>query len=882
MSTWLRYFAFWRRDPRHDARDEIGFHIDMRISDLTASGLSRADAERRARAEFGDATSVERQVERIDARIVRREARAEWWNDLRRDVRFGLRSLRKSPAFTTTAVLCAALGIGTTAAIVSAAHSILVRPLPYPDADRLVSIYGENTVRGYQGSNISYPDFASWRDGNGAFEGIGIWTWNSVTLSDRRTDAERVSAADISWNLFEILGVQPALGRLFVDGEDGRSPARVALLSDALWKRRYGGDAGIVGQAITIDGSPYTVVGVMPAGFQFPDRGEVWLPIPVTANAETRANRFHAGAIGRMKPGVTVDQARADLHRIDAELQRQFVDANHGWRADVIAMREDLVGDLRAPLRVFLWSVALVLVMVCANLANLMLARSAVRAREIAVRMALGASRRRLARQLMTESLLVAGLGGVLGIVVAWWGIRLLRFAFPDATPPFFITLSLDGLTLLIILAVAMLTGLLFGALPSLRGTMTDFNAALRDGTRGAGEGLSRSRLRSGLVVSEIALSVMLMIGALLLVRSYRNLAGTDLGFTEQGILSARIALPDTDYPTRAHSLAFYERLLERLRALRGVTHVASAQGIPFSGWNVQGQAAIEGMPRPRRGEELIAHYQTVTPDFFRTVGVPLLRGRFLTPADRDSTAPVALVNETFVKQAFPDGNAMGKRIQTSGGAWATVVGVVADYRHYRLPQPMGPAVYYSYATWPSRSHTVVLRTDAVDPSTLAPSLRAVLKELDPNVATFQVQTFEEVVDRSLWRQRLQGNVLAIFAAMALVLACIGLYGVISYAVAQRMRELAVRMALGATRRDVLLLIFRQSGVLVGGGVLLGLVGALYGVRILESLLYGVESMDLATFAIVPLLLALVGLVAALMPARRASAVDPIIAMRSE
>jgi putative ABC transport system permease protein len=882
MSNWLRYFAFWRRDPRHDARDEIGFHLDMRIRDLVERGLTREAAERRARSEFGDAVSVEQQLQRIDTRMIRRETRAAWWDDLRRDVHFGLRSLRKSPAFTITAVLCAALGIGTTATIVSAAHSILVRPLPYPDAERLVSIYGENTVRGYQGSNISYLDFVSWRDGNGSFEGIGIWTWSSLTLSDSRSDAERVAGAEISWNLFQTLGVQPARGRLFLPGEDGRAPARIVLLSDVLWRRRYGADTAIVGKAITVDGSPYTVVGIMPAGFRFPDRGEMWVPFTVTPNAETRGNRFHAGAIGRMKPGVTLEQARADLHRIDAELQREFVDANHGWRAEVIAMREDLVGDLRAPLRVFLWSVALVLVMVCANLANLMLARGAVRSREIAVRLALGASRRRLARQLMTESLLIAGIGGLLGVLVAWWGIRLLRFAFPDATPPFFITLSLDGATLLIILAVAVVTGLLFGALPSIRGTKSDFGSALRDGTRGAGEGLSRSRLRSGLVVSEIALSVMLMIGALLLVRSYKNLEGTDLGFTEKGVLSARISLPDTEYPTRAHSLAFFDRLVERLRAAPGVTQVAAAQGIPFSGWNVQAQAAIEGAPKARRGEELVAHYQLVTPEFFKTIGVPLLRGRWLSSTDRDSTAPVALVNQEFAKRAFGESDPLGKRIQVGGGEYSTIVGVVANYRHYRLPQPMGPAVYFTLATWPPRTQTVVLRTDLADPSTLVPTLRAALKELDPSVAMFQVQTFEEVVDRSLWRQRLQGNVLGIFAAMALLLACIGLYGVISYAVAQRIRELAVRMALGATRRDLLLLVFRQSGTLVGAGVVLGLAGALFGVRILESLLYGVDATDPLTFASVPLLLTLVGLIAALMPARRASAVDPIIAMRAE
>ena len=883
MRTWLRYFAFWRRDPRRDASDEISFHLDMRVRDLMARGLTQKQARAEAEREFGDAGTVRDQVARIDTRMMHRAARAEWRSELLRDTRVGLRSLRNSPTFTVTAVLCAALGIGVTAAIVSAAYSILVRPLPYPNADRLVSIYGENTVRGFTGSNISWLDFSAWREQNRAFDDIGIWTWSSNTLWDQASEAERVNGALISANLFQVLGVQPARGRLFLPGEDGLNPQPVVLISDALWRRRFAEDSAIVGRTISVDGRARTVVGVMPPGFSFPDRGDLWIPFQVDADNDTPGNRFHAGAIGRFKSGVTFEQGTADLHRIDAELQRRWPDANHGWRAEVMTMREDLVGDLRQPLRVFLWAVGLVLLMVCANVANLMLARGATRSREIAIRSALGASRARLGRQLMTESLLVAGLGGAVGLLIAWWGVRLLRFAFPDQTPPFFITLELDGMTVLFVVAIAVLTGVLFGTVPSLRGTRVNLNSALRDGARGAGEGLQRSRLRSGLVIGEVALSVILMIGALLLVRSYRHLEGTDLGFEERGIISARLSLPVEDYPTRAHVLAFYERYLERLRAIPGVTAAASAQGIPFSGWNVQAQARIEGTPQPRRGEELISHYQLVTPDYFKTIGVPLVRGRWLTAADRDSTAPAVLVNEEMVKRGFNGADPIGKRLTIGRDpAFATVVGVVSDFRHYRLPQPMGPATYFTFTTWPLRGQTIVLRTTAADPSTLAPRMREVLKELDPKLALYSVQTFEEVVSRSLWRQRLQGNVLSIFASLALVLACVGLYGVISYAVAQRTRELGVRLALGASRRDVLMLVFGQSGRLVIAGVAGGLAGAWFAVRVLESLLYGVEAKDMTTFAVVPLVLAIVALFAALVPARRASRVDPIIAMRAD
>jgi putative ABC transport system permease protein len=881
MSTWLRYFAFWKRNPRLDASDEIRFHLEMRVRDLVARGMSQERAQREAEREFGDAQAVQQQVEHIDTRMMRREARAEWLGDLGRDVRVGLRSLRNSPAFTVTAVLCAALGIGVTTAIVSAAYSILVRPLPYRDAEQLVSITAENTERGYRGTNISWPDFASWRQENRAFTGIGIWTWSTITLSDQVQEAERVEGASVSANLFDILGVRPARGRLFLPGEDSLGAPRVLLLSDRLWRRRFGADSAIVGKSITADGRSVMVVGVMQPTFNFPERGDLWVPLAVNPATEIRDNRFYAGAIGRMKSGVTIEQARADLHRVDAELVRQFPN-NEGWRADVLSMREDLVGDLRQPLKVFLWSVALVLLMVCANVANLLLARSATRSREIAVRTALGASRGRLGRQLMTESLIVAGLGAVLGGIIAWWSVRLLRFAFPDATPPFFIDLSVNAYTLLVVLGIAVLTGVLFGTLPSIRGTHVDLSAGLREGTRGSGDGLGRSRLRSGLVVAEVGLSVMLMIGALLLMRSYRNLSGTDLGFDEAGIISARVTLPTADYPTRAHSMAFYERLLDRLRRVPGVSMVGSAQGIPFSGWNVQGGLAVAGEPEPERGKELVSHYQVMSPDYFKTIGVSLVRGRWLSAADGDSIAPGVLVNEELVKRVFPNQDPIGKRVSVSGPPFATIVGVIRNYRHYRLPEPTGPAVFYAYNTWPSRTQTIVMRAAGGDPAALIPALRTAVREIDPRVALYQVQTMEENVSRSLWRQRLQGNVLGVFAALSLILACIGLYGVISYAVAQRTRELGVRIALGATRRSVLMLVFGQSGRLVIGGVLIGLVGAYFGVQLLETLLYGVDAKDPMTFAMVPAVLTAVALIAAVIPARRASRVDPIVAMRAE
>jgi len=879
----LRYFEFWRRDPRRDVDDEIRFHLEARIADLVTKGLTPNAAQRQATAEFGDARAVRKQTLAIDQRIIRRGRRAEWWLDVLRDASVSLRSLRRTPTFAITAVLCAALGIGVTAAILSATYSILIRPLPYRDADRLVAVYSENLQRGYHGSNISWPDYIAWRDGTRTFASIGIWTWTTATLSDDASDAERAYGALVSANLFPTLGVRPIIGRYFTVDEETPGRDAVVLLSDRLWQRRFASDSAIVGRRIMVDGRAHTVVGVMPASFNFPDGGDIWLPFSVTPAQEEHGNRGYAGAIGRLRPGYTIEQARADLHLIDAALVQEFPVENHGWEAELKSLREDLVGDLEQPLKVFVAAVALVLLLVCANLANLMLARGTTRAREMAIRTALGASRRYLTMQLITESLLIAALGGVLGIGVAWWGVRLLRFAFPNQAPPFFISLTLDAPALGFVATLTVATGILFGTVPALRASRADPNAALREGARGAGGSVHRSRLRSALVVAEIALSAVLLVGATLLVRSYQNLAATSLGFDEQGILSARIALPTETY-TRAQAKAFFDQLFVRLRAEPGVTAVASAQGIPFSGWNVQSQARIEGTPKPKPGEELIAHYQYVSPDYFKAIGVPLLRGRWFTEVDRDSLNPVALVNEQMIKKGFAGADPIGKRLRVGGDKdpLATVVGVVRDFRHYRLPEPMGPAVYFPYAVYPGRQQAIVIRTTREDPHTLTTPLRNAVRALDPRLALYQVQTFDEAVATSLWRQRLQGNVLSIFAILAVVLACTGLYGVISYTVAERTREVGVRMALGATRGNVLALVFAQSGRLVVAGIALGLVAAFFATRLLDTLLYGIRPTDLTTFFGVPACLAVVALAAALIPARRATQVDPIIAMRAD
>ena len=489
---WLRYFELPRRDPRRDVDDEIRFHLEERVADLVRSGLTPEAARDRATREFGDTHLVRDQTVAIDQRMRRRGDRAEVLRNLARDARVGFRSLWKTPTFALTAIACAALGIGVTTSILSTTYAVLIRPLPYPNADRLVAVYGENTARGYHDTNISWPDYRSWRSGTRTLEALGIWTWITATLSDDATEAERVSGAWVSANLFPALGVRPLIGRGFTEDEETPGRDLVVLLSHRLWQRRFAGDSAIVGKFITIDGRRYTVVGVMPPNFNFPERGDLWTPFATDPTTELHGNRGYAGAIGLLKPGQTIDQARADLHAIDAELARQFPNESFGWRAELKSLRQDLVGDFERPLKVFLAAVGLVLLLVCANLANLMLARATTRAREIAIRSALGASRRRLASQLLVESLLIATLGGILGIAIAWWGVRLLRFAFPDQSPPFYVTLALDGPALLCVAGLTVVTGVLFGTLPALRATRTNLGTTLRDCCRCSGSSAHR------------------------------------------------------------------------------------------------------------------------------------------------------------------------------------------------------------------------------------------------------------------------------------------------------------------------------------------------------------------------------------------------------
>jgi putative ABC transport system permease protein len=881
-ASWRRYLRFIRPDLRADIDDELAFHLAMRAKEMERAGQGVQAAREAAERVFGDVDAIRNECLTIDERRFRRASRKEVLMSLGQDARLSLRSLARSPAFTIVAVVCLALGIAATASIFTVVRGALVRPLPYRDSERLVSIYTALPDRQERGVNISYHDYYAWRTGNTTLQDVGMWTWSSLTVTGT-DDAERIDAAQVTASLFPILGVAPMLGRTFLEEEEVPG-TRVIMLGHGLWQRRYGGDRNIVGKTIRVNAVEHTVVGVMPPGFAFPEIGQAWRPLPNDMQNDP-GNRFYAGAIARVKDGIPLATVASDLESIMRRKEQQLPNDYKGWSADVVSLRDDLVGDLRRPLLIFMGAVAMVLLIVCANVASLLLARGAAREREIGVRAALGAGRARLFTHVLLESLLLALAGGVLGALLTPWGVRLFALSYPRNIP-FYIALDFDAWIIVFVAGLVAMSAVLMGLIPSFRATAVDVGSALREGGRSGATGSRMSRVRGLLVVSEVALSVVLLVGALLLIRSYGTLTSTDLGFSDSRILAVRVALPAAEYTQRAKRRVYWERAYQRLAAIPGVEMVGSADGIPFSGWNVQAWMSIAGRASTSPNGELDVHYQNVSPDYLKAIGTRIVAGRGLTSADRDSLNLVGVINETLARKGFAGVDPIGQRIRWGGAdsqwPWITIVGVVSDFRHWPLPEPMHPAIYLPQLATPSLSQTLVLRTSVPNPRSVEPDVRAALRELDREAPAFGVETFEEAVAASLWRQRLQGNVLGIFAIMALTLASLGVYGVIAHSVVQRTREFGVRIALGATRREVATMILRQGSRLAFIGVAIGLVVAFALRGVVKQLLYGIQPADPLTFTAVPVVLVLVALLASLIPAMRATRVDPAVAMRAE
>ena len=798
-----------------------------------------------------------------------------------KDIRYGFRSLLKHPGFTAVAVLTLALGIGANSAMFSTVNSVLLKPLSYPDADRIVVLEGINPAKGITDSNMSIPDFADWQSQNQVFDQLAGFVFGGALLTSG-DETERVRASSVTTDFFPLFGTAAFAGRTLQAEDSQKGRDTVVVLSYPLWQRRFGGNLNVIGTNVTIAGESTTIVGVMPPGFDYPEQSELWLPYPIDAAAERRDNRFFLVA-ARLKPGVPIAQAQASLDTINQRLAQTYVDTNSGWSTRVINLQERMVGSMRKSLLILLGAVAFVLLIACANVANLMLARATGRQKEIAVRAALGASRWRVIRQLLTESVLLSVIGGAIGLLLSVWLTKLLISISPANTPRFD-EIKPDMRVFAFTLGLTVVTGIIFGLAPALQASRIDLNCGLKEGG-GKGSGGSRNkRLRSLMMVSEIALSFMLLVGAGLLIKSFMRLRQVSPGFTTDNVLTMRVSLPSAKYPKGDPRVQVYRQTLESLKTLPGVRSTAAVLSLPLGGdtFNVGRSYIREG--RPASPEESVnATYLVTTPDYFKTLEIPLLAGRAFNDQDNEQSTKVLIVNDTMARQLWPGQSPLGKRITI----WRDekfareIVGVVSDTKPSLDAEP-SQQMYVPYAQdsgWNGMS--LVIRTSS-NPLDTAPAARYAVRSVDKGIPVFNVKTMNDVLATSVAQQRMSMLLLSAFAGVALLLAMIGIYGVTAYYVTQRTQEIGIRMALGAQMGDVMKLVFMSGMALALAGIGLGVVGAFALTRLMTSLLFAVKPTDAVTFVTVSLCLLVTALIACYIPARRATKVDPLVALRYE
>lgn len=804
--------------------------------------------------------------------------------DLLQDTRYGARMLRKSPGLTSVAVLSLALGIGAISTIFSFVNGIMLRPLPYQEPERLVLVDETAFKRGSPSMNVSYPNFVDWREQNHSFEDIACYQADGFIIAGGGGggEPELVKAAFVTQGLFEVLGVAPILGRTFTADEDQPDHDQVVILSHALWQRRFGSDPNVVGQTVLLNNRSRTVIGVMPKGFQFPEVAEAWGPLALNIKIWTR-NDHGLLAIARLKPGVSIEQAQAEMITIASNIEAQNPITNLDLSVSLTSLRAGLVGDYKKALLILLGVVAFVLLIACVNVANLLLARATARQKEIAIRAALGANRRRIFRQLMTESLLLGLISGALGLMLALWGMDLLLAAIPIDIP-FWMKFDLDGRVLGFTAACSLLTGFVFGTVPAFEASNPDLNETLKEGGR-SGAGGRRHRLRSVLVVAEIALSLVLLVGAGLMMRSFVSLQSVNAGFKPEGVLSMYIALPGAKYRGPEKRMAFFSQLLERVRAVPGVQSAGTTTGLPLGGNNWGRSLTVEGRPVLPVGEAPAINHCVISSSYFSAMGITILKGRDFDERDAREAPKVTIIDERLAGEYWPDEDPIGKRIRfgppEDNEPWQTIVGVVGEVKHQRLEASTRESVYLPFAQIPIGGSSLAIRTSG-RPEALIAAVRAQVKELDPDLPLIRVMPMAEVVARSVWQPRLYTALFGVFAVVALILATVGIYGVMSYAVTLRTREIGLRMALGAQRQDVLKLVVGQGILLAAIGVGVGLVAAMAMTRLMSSLLFGVTATDPITFAAVSVLLTGVALGACFIPSLRAAKVDPMAALRYE
>jgi putative ABC transport system permease protein len=876
---------FLRRKVERELEEEIRSHLEMQIEDNLRQGLSPEDARRAARLKFGGVEQVKE--------AYWDKSRLGWMENLWQDLRYGVRTLLKTPGFTFIIIITLALGIGANTAVFSVVNAVLLRPYPYPDQDRIMWVW-ETKPPDIPRANPAPGNFLDWQKQNTVFERLAAVTIVDFNLTNTG-NPQRVRGVRVGDGFLAMMGIRPEIGRDFLPDEDEPGHDNVVILGYKLWQKQFGGDPNVLNRTITLDDQSYTVVGVLPvnSGLRIGDM-DVWLPIAFVGDrAQQRSNRY-LNVIGRLKPGVTLEQAHSEMDAIADRLVKLYPDSNAGWKVRVVPLIEDVNGEHKPMLLLLLGAVTFVLLIACANVANLLLARAADRQKEIIVRIALGASRWRIIRQLLTESVLLSMAGGVLGSVLAFYGVKtLLAMSALNDFGPRVLDFSLDGRMLVFTIAVALLTGLSFGIAPAWQASKPNMNELLKDAGRGSTDGRLRRQVRSTLVVFEIAMALVLLVGAGLMIRSLIRMQQVDLGFNQNQTLTVSISLPRQKYPEKDQQVAFFRRLIERAAALPGVQTVGAACVVPFSAghWGnfeeairVQGQGfKIEGRIYDQSGGVPYTDYSAVSPDYFKAMGIPLLRGRFFTEHDAKGASRVAIINNTLAKKFFPDEDPIGKRIQLSNepDVDREIVGIVGDVKRVSLTREVPAQTYEPYLQQPFPFMTLALRT-AGDPTLLNETIRREVLNLDREQPISGIITLDRLIANSTAEQRFLTLLLWSFATVALVLAAVGIYGVMSYIVLQRRREWGIRMALGAQGADVLKLVIKQAMAQAMSGILIGLVGARALTRLMTSVLYGVSATDAGTFLITSVLVSLVALLAVWVPARRAMKVDPLITLKYE
>jgi putative ABC transport system permease protein len=806
------------------------------------------------------------------------------------DLRYGARLLLKQPGFTAVAVITLALGIGANSAIFSVVNAVLIKPMPYREPDRLVQFWETNPLKNWTQATVAPANLFDWQKQNQVFEEIAAYMGadkKGTTLSGLQMESdgepERIKALYVTGNLFSALGANAMIGRALREEETWEGKHTVAVLSYELWQRRFGADPKIVGRQIIFDGRSREIVGVMPPDFYFPSKeAEMWIPMGWNYAQIAQLRRPHfLRAVGRLKPGVTLEQSRAEMKAIASRLEEQYPDTNTQMGVGVGPLKEWIVSDVQLPLIVFMVAVAFVLLIACANVVNLSLSRSAARSREVAIRSAIGAGRGRIMRQLLTESLLLALAGGAIGSLLALW-LKDLLVAFSPGDIPRLDEVRLDWRVLVFTLGITLLTTLLTGLAPALSLSKPNLTSSLKEGGQKGGVGHG-SHMRGALIVAEVALAMVLVVGAGLMIRSFSQLQQVDPGFDPNNILSLSVSLPGSKYPEAAQRRAFFDQAEQRIRRLPGVIAVGSTTVPALKGSNWTSDATIEGRPPEDYPREV--RLKVITPDYFRAMGLTLLKGRFFNESDNDKSPPVIIVNATLARRHFPNEDPIGKQFKLSKptvqSPWRTIVGVVNDEKQDGLGAKVEHETYQTHLQNAQSQLTLIVRA-ATDPMSLVGAVREEIRALDRSLPLYDVQTMRVAIYESVARERFTTLLLIVFAALALTLASVGIYGVMSYSVTQRTHEIGVRMALGAQKADVLKLVVAQGGKLAAAGVAIGLVSAFALTRLMKTLLFGVSATDPVTFVAVALLLTIVALLACYVPARRAAKVDPMVALHCE